>query len=150
MSLRVVLALLAVLVLTLRLLLARQKRRALAASAAARGHRCPDCSAPRVVAQKAIALAHGDAERSLHLKAIACRACTFRGVAVHVEGEAPRGYRLDWQEHAALSLAIDRCPAPTDPACECAAHQRLGKHEGARWIGLADVSRDPVGFALEP
>ncbi len=148
MSLRAILALLAVLVVALRLLLARQKRRAQAA-AAGRGLRCPDCGARRVVAQRALALALDAEGKSLELKAIACRACTFRGVAVHAAEGAPRGYRLDWQEHAALTLALDRCPAPADPACDCAAHRRLGQREDGRWTGLAEVSRDPIGFALE-
>jgi hypothetical protein len=147
-SLRAILALLAVLVVALRLLLARQKRRAQAAAAAARGLRCPDCGARRVIAQRAIALPLDAEGKSLELKAIACRACTFRGVAVHATGAAPRGYRLDWQEHAALTLALDRCPAPADPACDCAAHRRLGQREDGRWIGLARASRDPVGFEL--
>ena len=153
MSLRVVLALLALLVVALRLLLARQKRRAALAAAAARGHRCPGCGARRVVAQKALALPGGGGEsldlQPLSLQAIACRACAFRGVAVHAAGAEPRGYRLDWQEHAALTLAIDRCPAPASPACACATHQRLGQRDGGRWVGLASVSRDPLGFALE-
>jgi len=149
-SLRAILALLAVLVVALRLLLARQKRRAQAAAAAARGLLCPDCGARRVVAQRAMALPLDAEEKPLSLKAIACRACTFRGVAVHAAGQAARGYRLDWQEHAALTLALDRCPAPADPACGCAAHRRLDLREDGRWIGLATVSRDPIGFALEP
>jgi hypothetical protein len=125
-SLRVVLVVLAILVVALRLLLARQKRRAALVTAAARGWRCPDCGARRVVAQKGLALAPDGEGRSLQLKAIACRACTFRGLAVHRGDARPRGHRLDWQEHAAFTLAVDRCPAPADPACECAAHQRYG------------------------
>jgi hypothetical protein len=140
-NLRAVLVLLAALVVVLRLLLARQKRRALASASAARGWRCPDCGARRVVGQKSLALAPDADGRSLELKAISCRACTFRGVAVRAGDAAPRGYRLDWQEHAALAPAIDRCPAPSDPACECAAHRRFG-------AGAA-VTRDPVGFELD-
>jgi hypothetical protein len=140
-NLRAVLVLLAVLVVVLRLLLARQKRRAIAAASAARGHRCPDCGARRVVGQKSIALPPDGEGRSFELKAISCRACTLRGVAVRRGDAAPRGYRLDWQEHAALALAIDRCPAPTDPSCACASHRRLGAG--------ADVTRDPIGFELD-
>ena len=141
MSLRAVLVLLAALVVVLRLLLARQKRRALAAATGTRGHRCPDCGARRVVAQKALTLPADAAGNSFELKAIACRACTFRGLAVHRGGAAPRGHRLDWQEHAALTLAVDRCPAPSDPACECAAHRRYGAG--------GEATRDPLGFELE-
>ncbi len=141
MNLRAVLVLLAVLVVALRLLLARQKRRALAVAAAARGHRCPDCGARRVVAQKALALAPDAPGNSFELKAIACRACTFRGLAARSGAAPPRGYRLDWQEHAAFALAIDRCPAPMDPTCRCPTHQRYG--------ALSGVTRDPVGFDLE-
>lgn len=142
MSLRAVLVLLAVLVVVLRLLLARQKRaRGLAAATAARGHRCPECGARRVVAGKALALPQDAAGNSFELKAIACRACTFRGLAVQAGDTPPRGHRLDWQEHAALTIAIDRCPAPGDPACECAAHRRYGAGSKA--------TRDPVGFDLD-
>ncbi len=141
MNLRAVLVLLAVLVVVLRLLLARQKRRALAAASAARGHRCPDCGSRRVVGQKSIALAPDAEGKSLELKAISCRACTLRGVAVRRGDAAPRGHRLDWQVHAALALAIDRCPAPSDPACDCASHRRLGSG--------AEVTRDPIGFDLD-
>lgn len=141
MSLRVVLAVLALLVVVLRLLLARQKRRAALATAAARGWRCPDCGARRVVAQQALALPPDAGGKSLELKAIACRACTFRGLAVHAGDAPPRGHRLDWQEHAAFTLAVDRCPAPADPACECAAH----KHFGAG----AAATRDSIGFDLD-
>ena len=149
MSLRAVLALLAVLVVVLRLLLARQKRRAKALAAAGRGLRCPECGAHRVVASKAITLAPDAAGESLELKAISCRACTFRGVAVRLGAAAARGYSLDWQDHAAFTLAVDRCPAPADPACDCPAHRRFGKREEGRWVGLAEVTRDPLGFALE-
>jgi DNA-directed RNA polymerase subunit RPC12/RpoP len=148
-NLRAVLVLLAALVVILRLLLARQKRHALLAAAAARGLRCPDCGARRVVGQKALALPPDAGGKSLDLKAIACRACTFRGLAVHAGDAAPRGYHLDWQEHAAFALAIDRCPTPTDPACACPAHRRFGNREGDRWIGLAEVTRDPLGFELD-
>jgi hypothetical protein len=147
-NLRAVLVLLAVLVVVLRLLLARQKRRRLLAAGAARGLRCPDCGARRVVAQKTLALPPDAEGKSLVLKAIACRACTFRGLAVHAGDAAPRGYRLDWQEHAAFALAIDRCPTPADPACRCAAHRRFGARKDERWIGLAEVTRDPLGFEL--
>lgn len=149
MSLRAVLALLAVLVVALRLLLARQKRRVSALAAAARGLRCPECGALRVVASKPIELAPDAAGNPLELKAIACRACTFRGVAVRAGDAAPRGYSLDWHEHAAFTLAVDRCPAPADPACACPSHRRLGKRAGDRWVGLAEVTRDPLGFALD-
>ena len=149
MSLRAVVALLVVLVVVLRLLLARQKRRAKALAAAARGLRCPECGAHRVVAAKPIALAPDAAGESLELKAISCRACTFRGVAVRVGAAAPRGYSLDWQDHAAFTLAVDRCPAPADPACDCPAHRRFGKRKDGRWVGLAEVTRDPLGFALD-
>lgn len=141
MNLRAVLVLLAVLVVVLRLLLARQKRRALAIAASAPGHRCPDCGARRVVAQKGLTLPGDAAGKSFELKAIACRACTFRGLAVNEGDAAPRGHRLDWQGHAALSVAIDRCPSPSDPACDCPAHQR--------YRGGAEVTRDPVGFDLD-
>jgi hypothetical protein len=149
MSLRAAVALLAALVVVLRLLLARQKRRAKALAAKGRGLRCPACGAHRVVAAKAIALAPDASGESLELKAISCRACTFRGVAVRVGATAARGYSLDWQEHAAFTLAVDRCPAPADVACACAAHRRFGKRAGGRWVGLAEVTRDPLGFALE-
>lgn len=148
MNLRALLVLLAALVLVLRLLLARQKRRTQALVAATRGHRCPACGAERVVAQKAITLPADGDQISLELKAIACRACTFRGVAVHAGSSAPRGHALDWQEHAAFTLAVDRCPAPADPACECDAHRRFGKRQGGRWVGLAEVTRDGLGFEL--
>ena len=141
MSLRVVLVVLAILVVALRLLLARQKRRAALVTAAARGWRCPECGARRVVAQKGLTLAPDAEGKSLQLKAIACRACTFRGLAVHRGDAPPRGHRLDWQKHAAFTLAVDRCPAPADPACECPAHQRYG-------AGAAAL-RDPVGFELD-
>ena len=149
MSLRAVLALVVFLVIVLRLLLARQKRRAQALAAAARGLRCPECGARRVVERQAFALPPDAAGKPLELKAISCRACTFRGVAVRAGDAAPRGYGLDWQEHAAFTLAIDRCPAPADPACACPAHRRFGKREGDQWVGLAEVTRDPLGFALD-
>lgn len=149
MSLRAVLALVVLLVIVLRLLLARQKRRAQALAAAARGLRCPECGARRVVEQKAITLARGDGEDPFELKAISCRACTFRGVAVRAGDAAPRGYSLDWQEHAAFTLAVDRCPAPADPACACPAHRGFGQRKGGQWVGLAAVTRDPLGFALD-
>jgi hypothetical protein len=138
-NLRAVLVLLAVLVVVLRLLLARQKRRASALAASPRGHRCPDCGARRVVAQKGLALPADADGKSFELKPIACRACTFRGLAIHAGDAAPRGHRLDWQEHAALSLAIDRCPAPSDPACGCAAHRRY----------RTEATPDPAGFDLD-
>ncbi|MEP7123439.1 MAG: hypothetical protein ABJE95_21105 [Byssovorax sp.] len=141
MSLRLVLVVLAVLVVALRLLLARQKRAAALAAAAARGRRCPDCGARRVVAQKSLALPPDAEGKSLQLKAIACRACTFRGLAAHHGDAPPRGHRLDWQEHAAFTLAVDRCPAPADPACECPTHQRFG--------ALSKATRDQLGFDLE-
>ena len=150
MSLRAILALVAALVIVLRLLLARQKRRTKElAAAAARGPRCPECGARRVGEQKAITLARGGDEEPLELKAISCRACTFRGVAVRAGDAAPRGYSLDWQEHAAFALALDRCPTPADPACACPAHRRFGEREGGQWVGLAAVTRDPLGFALD-
>jgi hypothetical protein len=140
-SLRVVLVVLAILVVALRLLLARQKRRAALVTAAARGWRCPECGARRVVAQKGLTLAADAGGKSFELKAIACRACSFRGLAVHRGDAPPRGHRLDWQEHAAFTLAVDRCPAPADPACQCAAHRPHG--------ASAEVTRDPVGFDLD-
>ncbi|MFS8068933.1 MAG: hypothetical protein ACMG6S_21440 [Byssovorax sp.] len=149
MSLRAVLALVVFLVIVLRLLLARQKRRAQALAAAARGLRCPACGALRVVAAKPFALPPDESGKPLELKAISCRACTFRGVAVRAGDTAPRGHGLDWQEHAAFTLAVDRCPSPADPACACPAHRRYGKREGDRWVGLAEVTRDPLGFALD-
>ena len=149
MSLRAVLVFLAVLVVVLRLLLARQKRRAQALAAAARGLRCPECGARRVVERQALALPPDAEGRSLELKAISCRACTFRGVAVRAGDAAPRGYSLDWQEHAAFTLAAERCPAPADPACGCPAHRRFGARQGGQWVGLAEVTRDPLGFALD-
>jgi hypothetical protein len=149
MSLRAVLALLAVLVLVLRLLLARQKRRAQALAATARGLRCPECGGRRVVAGKGLALPGDSAEDSLELKAISCRACTFRGVAARVGEAAPRGYRLDWQRHAAFTLAVEGCPAPADPGCACPAHRRFGERHDGRWIGLAELTDDPLGFALD-
>jgi hypothetical protein len=149
MSLRAVLALVAVLVVVLRLLLARQKRRAQALAAAARGLRCPECGARRVVERQALALPPDAAGKPLELKAISCRACTFRGVAVRAGDAARRGYSLDWQDHAAFTLAVDRCPTPAEPACDCAAHRRFGKRDGERWAGLAEVTRDPLGFALD-
>ena len=141
MSLRAVLVLLAALVVVLRLLLARQKRRAKLAAAAARGYRCPDCGARRVVARKSLALPPDPSGKSLELKAISCRACTFRGLAAHTGGAKPRGHRLDWQEHAAFPLAIDRCPAPADPTCACATHQRFS--------ALSRATRDRLGFDLD-
>ena len=141
MSLRVVLVVLAILVVALRLLLVRQKRRAALVTAAARGWRCPDCGARRVVAQQGLMLAPDGQGKSLELKAIACRACTFRGLAVHRGDAPPRGHRLDWQEHAAFTLAVDRCPAPADPACACATHQRFG--------ALSSATKDRLGFDLQ-
>ncbi len=115
MSLRAAVALLAVLVVVLRLLLARQKRRAKARAAAGRGLRCPECGAHRVVAAKPITLAPDAAGESLELKAISCRACTFRGVAVRAGAATPRGYSLDWQEHAAFSSPSTAAPRPPIP-----------------------------------
>jgi hypothetical protein len=140
-SLRAVLALLAALVVVLRLLLARQKRSAALAAAAARGFRCPDCGARRVVAQKTLALPPDAEGKSFELKAIACRACTLRGLAVQRGDAPPRGHRLDWQEHAAFTIAVDRCPSPADPACDCATHRRFGSG--------AEMTRDALGFELD-
>lgn len=130
------------------LLLAR--RRARAAAAKAGGSRCPACGAPRVVVTASLALPGDARATSLDLEALACRACTFRGVAVRA---SPRpggpgiarhlGYPMTPIAWGRLAAALDRCPAPSDRACGCAEHRRLGAQRDGVWRGLDEVPHEP-------
>jgi hypothetical protein len=136
-SLRAILLVLLALLGVLRALLWWQKRRRAAASKGRGGFLCPECGAYRVVVARSILLpSEGDESGPTKLQAIACRRCTFRGVAVAARGRHT-GYPLKPIDHAALVAEMERCPAPTHTGCDCPAHARYGG-EG----GLAAITRE--------
>ena len=126
------------------------QRRRRAAALAGSDKRCPQCSAPRLVATAAITLP-GDGEAGVvELSTLACRRCPLRAVGVHAAPASPRGYPMDRLDWARLEAELRRCPAPLDLTCTCAAHQRLGRQEAGRWRGLDEVPREVgTGFVVE-
>jgi hypothetical protein len=153
---RTLLAILVTILVVLRVVQRVLARRRARAAAAATGFRCPACSAPRVVVTASLALPGDARASSLDLEALACRRCTFRGVAVRA---APRpggpgiakhmGYPMTPLEWGRLASALERCPTPKDRACPCAEHRRLGAQRGGTWRGLDEVPHEAgAGFGV--
>jgi hypothetical protein len=112
------------------------------------GFVCPDCLRPgSLQIVQSIQLAPDGRADDIVVQVIACNQCAFKGLAVYeeskrgaldAEGWQHTGYRMAEAAIEAMRTAIGQCPDPTNAACQCATHSRLGqKDESGRWSGLA-------------
>jgi Zn ribbon nucleic-acid-binding protein len=87
----------------------------------------------------------------ISLQVVACSACGFRGLAVYREGRASVPESESWQHIGywvspdaveSVLRAIQDCPEPHNPKCQCFSHTSLGQKDIRRvWKGLLELER---------
>jgi hypothetical protein len=114
--------------------------------------RCPQCKT-RDTLQIALSMDLPPDRKSeeLSIQVVACRDCSFRGLAVYEvgRGDCPEseswkhiGYWVSPDAVESVSAAIRSCPEQRNPHCTCAAHASLGKKDlRGKWSGLLELER---------
>lgn len=114
--------------------------------------RCPQCKTRdslEIIA--AIELPPDRKSGEIALQVLGCSACQFRGLAVYEESRdsvleseswSHIGYWVSPDAVNATLSAIQSCPDPQNPRCECPAHTSLGcKDVWGVWAGLREMER---------
>jgi DNA-directed RNA polymerase subunit RPC12/RpoP len=111
--------------------------------------RCPACGGHALEIGLTLELPYDADWDEITLQLARCSRCGQRALAVYRESRHGAldsetvwhtGYRVSDADFDAVAALLAACPRPTDGACPCAAHQRLGGHRGGRWLGLpADI-----------
>lgn len=114
--------------------------------------RCPQCltrDSLEIIA--GLELPPDSRSDELTLQVVACKACSFRGLAVYEESR--RGYlEMSSYHHIgywvspdaveSVLKAIRACPDPFNGRCECDSHLSLGKKDiHGMWSGLVELER---------
>ena len=121
---------------------------------------CPECmtSGSLRITHK-IELPPDSAWDEITLQIVGCSQCKFEGVAVYQESRRGalgseiwhhRGYRMEKEDLAALRAAMEACPAPSNPRCQCRSHLSLGRRsaESGRWAGVSGLDWE-VSFPMQ-
>ena len=120
---------------------------------------CPECLTPGSlkIAHK-IELPPDSEWDEIALQIVQCSHCRFQGVAVYTESRRGAldseiwrhvGYRTEIDELESLQHAIEQCPNPSNPRCQCPSHLSLAQTHPAtgQWQGLSQVE-DKTSFPM--
>lgn len=116
--------------------------------------KCPNCSENTLSIERALELPPDAREDEITLQVLICARCGFEGLAVYgesrrgaLDSEAWRheGYRVSAEDLAKIRELVERCPAPRDQSCGCAAHEKLGSRRGDTWEGLPQNGVEVLG-----
>jgi hypothetical protein len=109
---------------------------------------CPECGTSSLEILRSLELPADDWWDEVTVQTVACSRCHFRGAAVYEESRRGaldseawnhRGFRPAPDALRTVEDGIRSCPAPRDPACECATHRA--------WAGRDVASGWPLGPA---
>ena len=110
---------------------------------------CPECGSGSLEIARRMEFPSDCRSDEIALQIVECPGCQFLGVAVYEESRRGaldsesvdhRGYRAKREDIELLVRAMEQCPEPENPKCQCPSHRFLGetKPQGQwqRWIGL--------------
>lgn len=112
---------------------------------------CPQCQSSHntLEIQCSIELPSDIRSDEIALQIVACSRCSFTGIAIYEESRrgamdsesfTHTGYRVDEKIVQELTNTLEQCPRPSNPQCNCTAHQKLGKKDSTgRWIGFQNL-----------
>jgi hypothetical protein len=120
---------------------------------------CPECATPgSLKITHKIELPPDSVWDEIALQIVRCSNCRFQGVAVYTESRRGAldsevwhhvGYRMEADEIEPLRRAIEQCPAPSNPRCQCPSHLSLSQTHATtgRWQGLSQIE-DKTTFPM--
>jgi hypothetical protein len=121
---------------------------------------CPLCEQPSLEIGHSMSLGADCRSDEIRVQAIACTACSFRGVAAYEESRRGSLDSESW-DHRASGLAepdylalvelLQACPDRGNERCSCDSHRTLGQRDARdRWVGMSGLKlQAPYAFFMQ-